>query len=431
MGPESFLPEDLAGWLRYIEAQHPKSISMGLDRVAAVKERMGLDPQFPIIIVGGTNGKGSTCAMLENIYHHAGYRVAGYSSPHILRYNERVRVGLEELDDETLTAAFAAVEAARQDVQLTYFEYGTLAAMWCFMRQKVELAVMEVGLGGRLDAVNVFEPDCAVVTTIDIDHIEFLGNSRESIGFEKAGIFRKHVPAICGDLSPPQSLVEHARNIGAGLQLRNRDFELDRHADYWDFKGAMLMHDLPLPALSGEFQLDNAACALAAIEAMQGRLPVNRSAIEAGLKSVSLTGRFQVVARQPQILLDVTHNPHAAHALAGNLRRTRAKGKTIAVFAMLADKDIAGVIAALKSEIDSWYLSSVDHVRSAGVSQLVEIFNKINADASLACFESLSAAFHQACLDAGKNDRIIVFGSFFTVAEVMHVLPAPITHRSS
>lgn len=431
MAPKSPLPEDLAGWLRYIEAQHPKSISMGLDRVSTVKERMGLDPQFPIIIVGGTNGKGSTCAMLENIYHQVGYRVAGYSSPHILRYNERVRVNLEELDDETLTAAFAAVEAARRDVQLTYFEYGTLAAMWCFMRQKVELAVMEVGLGGRLDAVNVFEPDCAVVTTVDIDHIEFLGNSRESIGFEKAGIFRKHVPAICGDLSPPQSLVEHANNIGADLQLRNRDFKLDRHADRWDFKGAALMHDLPLPALRGEFQLDNAACALAAIEAMQGRLPVNRSAIEAGLKSVSLAGRFQVVAQHPQILLDVTHNPHAAHALAENLRRTRPEGKTIAVFAMLADKDIAGVIAALKSEIDSWYLSSVDHVRSASVSQLVETFNQINADASLACFESLSAAFRRACLDAGKNDRIIVFGSFFTVAEVMHVLPVPITHRST
>jgi len=431
VGPESSLPEDLAGWLRYIEAQHPKSISMGLDRVAAVKERMGLDPQFPIIIVGGTNGKGSTCAMLENIYHHAGYRVAGYSSPHILRYNERVRVNLEELNDETLAAAFAAVEAARQNLQLTYFEYGTLAAMWCFMRQKVELAVMEVGLGGRLDAVNVFEPDCAVVTTIDIDHIEFLGNSRESIGFEKAGIFRKHVPAICGDLTPPQSLVEHAKSIGADLQLRNRDFKLDQHADRWDFKGAALMHDLPLPALRGEFQLDNAACALAAIEAIQGRLPVNRSAIEAGLKSVSLAGRFQVVAQHPQILLDVTHNPHAAHALAENLHQTKTEGKTIAVFAMLADKDIAGVITALETEIDSWYLSSVDHVRSASVSQLLEIFNQINADTNLACFESLPAAFRQACLDAGKNDRIIMFGSFFTVAEVMHVLPAPITHRSS
>lgn len=424
-------PEDLAGWLRYIEAQHPKSISLGLDRVASVKERMGLDPRFPIIIIGGTNGKGSTCAMLENIYHQAGYRVACYSSPHILRYNERVRVNLEELDDKTLAAAFAAVEAARQDMQLTYFEYGTLAAMWCFMRQQVELAVMEVGLGGRLDAVNVFEPDCAVVTTVDIDHIEFLGNSRESIGFEKAGIFRKHVPAICGDLSPPQSLVEHARVIGADLQLRNRDFKLERHGDRWDFKGAALMKDLPLPALSGEFQLDNAACALATIVAMQDRLPVSMAAIETGLKSVSLAGRFQIVAQHPQILLDVTHNPHAACALAENLRQTRPKGKTIAVFAMLADKDVARVIAALTPEIDSWYLSSVDHARSASTSQLVETFNKISVDASWECFESLIDAFRQACLDAGKNDRIIVFGSFFTVAEVMHVLPAPITRRSS
>jgi len=303
--------------------------------------------------------------------------------------------------------------------------------MWCFMRQQVEVAVMEVGLGGRLDAVNVFDPDCAVVTAVDIDHIEFLGNSRESIGFEKAGIFRKHVPAICGDFSPPQSLVEHARVIGADLQLRNRDFKLERHGDCWDFKGAALMKDLPLPALSGEFQLDNAACALAAVEVMQDKLPVSVTAIEAGLKSVSLAGRFQIVAQYPEILLDVTHNPHAACALAENLRQTRSEGKTIAVFAMLADKDIAGVISALTSEIDGWYLSSVDHVRSASTSQLVETFNKINIDASRKCFESLADAFRQACLDAGKNDRIIVFGSFFTVAEVMHVLAAPITHRSS
>jgi dihydrofolate synthase/folylpolyglutamate synthase len=427
---ELSLPEDLAGWLRYIEAQHPKSISMGLDRVASVKERMGLDPQFPIIMVGGTNGKGSTCAMLENIYHQAGYRVASYSSPHILRYNERVRVNLKELDDEMLVAAFAAVEMARQDVQLTYFEFGTLAAMWCFMRQQVDLAVMEVGLGGRLDAVNVFEPDCAVVTTVDIDHIEFLGDSRESIGFEKAGIFRKGVSAICGDLSPPQTLVKHARVIGAELQLRDRDFKLEQHGDRWDFDGAALMLDLPLPALSGQFQLDNAACALAVIEAMQRQLPVGRSAIETGLMSASLAGRFQTVARHPQILLDVTHNPHAAHALAENLRRTKQQGKTIAVFAMLADKDIAGVIAALASEIDSWYLSPVDHVRSASASQLVEAFNKVNMVARLACFENLADAFRQACMDAGKNDRIIVFGSFFTVAEVMRVLPAAITHKS-
>jgi dihydrofolate synthase/folylpolyglutamate synthase len=427
---ELSLPEDLAGWLRYIEAQHPKSISMGLDRVASVKERMGLDPQFPIIMVGGTNGKGSTCAMLENIYHQAGYRVASYSSPHILRYNERVRVNLKELDDEMLVAAFAAVEMARQDVQLTYFEFGTLAAMWCFMRQQVDLAVMEVGLGGRLDAVNVFEPGCAVVTTVDIDHIEFLGDSRESIGFEKAGIFRKGVSAICGDLSPPQTLVKHARVIGAELQLRDRDFKLEQHGDRWDFDGAALMLDLPLPTLSGQFQLDNAACALAAIEAMQRQLPVGRSAIETGLMSASLAGRFQTVARHPQILLDVTHNPHAAHALAENLRRTKQQGKTIAVFAMLADKDIAGVIAALASEIDSWYLSPVDHVRSASASQLVEAFNKVNMVARLACFENLADAFRQACMDAGKNDRIIVFGSFFTVAEVMRVLPAAITHKS-
>ena len=424
MGPENSLPQNLAGWLRYIEALHPKSIAMGLERVAVVKQRLGLTPRFPIIIVGGTNGKGSTCAMLEQIYRQAGYRVAGYSSPHLIRYNERVRIDGAELDDDTLAAAFAAVEAARREVPLTYFEFGTLAAMWCFMQRTVDLAVMEVGLGGRLDAVNVFEPDCAVVTAVDIDHIEFLGNSRDSIGLEKAGIFRAGVPAICGDCNPPQTLLQHAMTIGADLRLRERDFRLIRHGDRWDFEGASRLPELPLPALRGEFQLDNAASALAAVEAMQARLPVDRDAIESGLRSVRLAGRFQTVSLHPQILLDVTHNPHAAHALVDNLRQSKPAGKTLAVFAMLADKDIAGVVTALLPEIDRWYLSSVDHARSASVPEMLEIFNEISAVGPYAGFESLPAAFRQACLDAGKNDRIIVFGSFFTVAEVMQELPA-------
>ncbi|HEY8355547.1 MAG TPA: bifunctional tetrahydrofolate synthase/dihydrofolate synthase [Methylophilaceae bacterium] len=430
MNPESPLPQDLAGWLRHIEAQHPKSISMGLERVAEVRRRLGLEPRFPVIIVGGTNGKGSTCAMLECIYRHAGYRVAGYSSPHLIRYNERVRINGQELDDAALVAAFAAVEAARQDILLTYFEYGTLAAMWCFVQQGVDLAVLEVGLGGRLDAVNVFEPDCAVVTAVDIDHIEFLGSSRAEIGLEKAGIFRAGVPAVCGDRNPPETLMRHAADIGADLRLRDLHFRPVLHNDGWDFEGAARWPALPFPALRGEFQLDNASCALATIEAMQERLPVQREAIESGLRSVHLAGRFQTVSSQPQILLDVAHNPHAAHALAHNLRHSKPAGKTLGVLGMLADKDIAGVISVMRSEIDRWYLSSVDHMRSASTTALLDVFRGINVTEPYAGYENLAAALRQACLDAGKNDRIIAFGSFFTVAEIMQALPATVASVS-
>jgi dihydrofolate synthase/folylpolyglutamate synthase len=328
-------------------------------------------------------------------------------------------------------SAFHAVEQARQEVQLTYFEFGTLAAMWCLMQQKVEIGILEVGLGGRLDAVNVFEPDCTIVTTIDIDHIDFLGNSRDSIGFEKAGIFRKNVPAICGDKSPPATLMDHAMGIGTDIRLLGRDFHVSLHEDTWDFTGTMTMDKLPFPALVGEFQLDNAACALAAIEAMQDILPVRKTEIVAGLKSVRLAGRFQSVGTHPAIILDVTHNPHAALALAENLYQSKIQGKTIAVFAMLADKDVAGVIAALVPQIDAWYLSSVEHARGASTAQLLEIFNKNAVKERVSSFDNLAAAFQQACLDASKNDRIIVFGSFFTVAEIMRVLPMSTINSSS
>jgi dihydrofolate synthase/folylpolyglutamate synthase len=424
VNPEAPLPSDLAGWLHYIEALHPKSISMGLERVAEVKQRLGLEPDFPIIVVGGTNGKGSTCAMLEQIYRASGYSVASYSSPHLIRYNERVRINGQELCDDALTEAFIAVDAVRQDVPLTYFEYGTLAAMWCFVRKSVDLAILEVGLGGRLDAVNVFEPDCAIVTAIDIDHTEFLGSSREEIGFEKAGIFRAGKPAICGDTRPPDTMVQYAALVGADLRLSGQHFRARSHGGRWSFIGESQWDKLPLPALKGGFQLDNAACALAAIEAMQHRLPVDRNAVENGLCSVQLAGRFQLISEQPQIFLDVAHNPHAAHALAHNLKDTRSSGRTLAVLGMLADKDIEGVISIMAPEIDCWYLSSVEHIRSASVERLLQALNKVAVIEPYSAYENLTIALHQACLDAGKNDRIIVFGSFFTVAEIMQALPA-------
>jgi len=285
---------ELNDWLAFIEAVHPKDIEMGLARVNQVKQRLNLQTTFPIITVAGTNGKGSTCAMLEHIYQAAGYRVATYSSPHLLRYNERIRVGAVEISDVDLISAFKAVEAARREIKLTYFEYGTLAAMWHFCATQVDIAILEVGLGGRLDAVNVFEPNCAIVTSVDLDHMEFLGDTRELIGAEKAGIFRKNIPAICGELSPPQSLIDYAEKIGAILSVVQRDFSFESLQNHWRYFGdGVELDHIPFPALIGDFQLYNASCVMKAIESLKEVLPVNQDAIEKGLLSVRLHGRYQ------------------------------------------------------------------------------------------------------------------------------------------
>lgn len=423
------LPVDLAGWLRYIEAQHPKSIAMGLDRVDAVRQRLKLDPDFPVITVAGTNGKGSTCAMLERIYHEAGYRVGCYSSPHLLRYNERVHIDINEVSDESLCAAFLAVEMAREDALLTYFEFGTLAAMWHFMQSGIDVAIMEVGLGGRLDAVNVFEPSCCIVTSIDLDHMDFLGNSREAIGYEKSGIFRRGVSAICGDMNPPESLLNRATEIGADLKLIQREFLIAADGDSWTYlEGETAIEKLPLPALVGNFQLGNAACAIAAVNTLQAQLPVTQAHMAAGLRAVRLAGRFQRLSDNSQVILDVAHNPHAALVLAKNLLQSPCAGRTIAVFSMLADKDVEGVVAATASQIDVWYVAGIDNIRGATASQLVRAIHLQDADSDVLTFEDIASAYRQAFLDAGKNDRIIVFGSFFTVADVMRVLAS--IHRN-
>lgn len=401
---------------------------MGLERVNEVKRRMALDPPFPVITVGGTNGKGSTCAMLERIYHSAGYRTGCYTSPHFLRYNERVRIACREIDDQRLVQAFAAVEQARlagEPVALTYFEFGTLAAMWLFMQTEIDVLVLEVGLGGRLDAVNVFEPACAIVTSVDLDHMDFLGNSRESIGYEKAGIYRPGVPAICGDLEPPASLLAYAGEIEARLLRNGRDFRFVAEGEHWSYLGiAAQIDDLPMPALTGDFQRQNAACVLAAVEVMQIRLPVATQYLAAGLHEVRLAGRFQRTMSRPEVILDVAHNPQAAHALAENLRQSPCNGRTLAVFAMLADKDIEGVIEAVMAEIDAWYIAGISNARGAQAQQTAALIRQQARISAILSFSDVAAAYRQACLDASENDRIIVFGSFYTVAAVMPLLPA-------
>jgi dihydrofolate synthase/folylpolyglutamate synthase len=409
---------DLASWLAYLERLHPKAIAMGLERVNQVRQRLKLSPDFPIITVAGTNGKGSTCAMLESILGCAGYRVASYSSPHLLHYNERVRVAGRNATDTDLCLAFAAVEAARGDTVLTYFEFGTLAAMWHFIQSEVDMAVLEVGLGGRLDAVNAFSPDCALITCIDIDHVEYLGNTRDSIGFEKAGIFRAGIPAICGDADPPRSVPGYARSIKADYLQIGVDFGFDEFEKTWDFWGqSARIASLPKPLLAGSFQLGNAACAVEALRALA--LDVGAQEIRDGLQQATLQARFQKICESPDIIVDVAHNPHAAHSLAQNLSDAPVSGRTIAVFAMLADKDMAGVVGMMQQEIDIWHVAGIQQGRGAGHDQLAQIVSAVLPQASVHSFATVTEAYKQACRSAGENDRIIVFGSFYTVADVL------------
>ena len=337
-------------------------------------------------------------------------------------------MNLQDISDEDLCAAFTAVEAARGDVALTYFEMGTLAAMWHFCHQQLDIAVLEIGLGGRLDAVNVFEPNCAIVTNIDLDHMEFLGDTREQIGFEKAGVFRANKLAICGDENPPNSLVQYAKKIGADLQLIQRDFQVKKTKYGWQYLAENLQLDLPNLGLVGDFQLNNAACVVRAVLYLNDILPVItpehpdaslQTNIHAALRAVHLIGRFQQLQSNPHIITDVAHNPHAAKSLAQNLKSIPCAGKTLAVFAMLADKDIAGVIDAIQDEIDVWYLADIHSLRGAKAVILKNVLIKSGNKKPINMFDGVAAALAAACMDAHKNDRIIIFGSFYTVADAM------------
>lgn len=411
---------DLPGWLSYLESLHPKTIDLGLERVLAVKQRMGLAPTFGIVTVGGTNGKGSTCAMLESILRAGGYRTGLYTSPHLLRYNERVRLNGAEAGDAALCAAFAAVEAGRGEISLTYFEFATLAAIWLFIRAQPDVVILEVGLGGRLDAVNAFAADCAIVTSVDIDHTDYLGETREAIGFEKAGIFRAGRAAIYAENNPPQSVVQHAAQIGARLLQIGKDFGCRADPGQWAFLGqAERLNGLPYPALRGAYQLANASAALAALEQIRERLPLTRNDIRRGLLEVVLPGRFQVLPGRPQVILDVAHNPHAAQALAGNLKNLAPAGKTIAVFAMLRDKDIAGVVQHLREAVDIWLLAGIDQPRGASGDELLAVLETEGLAGRAEVFGDVAAAYRHACDMAGEDDRIAAFGSFYTVADVL------------
>jgi len=414
---------NLTDWLGYIESIHPSTIDLTLERTRIVIERLNLDISFPILTVGGTNGKGSTCSILESIYKEAGYKVACYTSPHFLNFNERIKIQTLAVSDEVICEAFSRIESAREGVTLTYFEYGTIAAMIIFSEAHVDVAILEVGLGGRLDAVNVFDADCAIVTTVDLDHMDYLGHTREAIGFEKAGIYRTEKTSICGDFDPPQSLIKHAELIHADLKIIGKDFGYEAHHDSFDFLiDSNFVMNLPLPKLQGDFQLANATNALMAVKAMEDKLPLTEISIQKGITLTLLPGRFQEVKKMPSLILDVAHNPQAARSLSHNLKTHVVPGKTIAVFSILKDKDIFGVINELNLDIDDWFIAEIQNERAASIENISNTIQKINPSAHIEAFKNIQEAYQFASKEVTRNDRIIVFGSFFTVADIMKII---------
>ena len=424
----------LTDWLAHCEQLHPKAIDMGLARVKAVADRMALNLGCPVITVAGTNGKGSTCAMLESILRQAGYRTGVFTSPHLVRFEERLRLLGETVEAAELVAAFERVEKARafneSEISLTYFEFSTLAILDVMARSNLDVAILEVGLGGRLDAVNIIDADCAVITSIDLDHMELLGNTREAIGFEKAGIMRAGRPVVVSDPMPPQSVLDRAQELGADLWRFGVDFNLSGQSQserqQWSWaassaRGGRRYAGLAYPALRGANQLVNAAGVLAALTAVRDRLPVTAQAVRNGLAFVELPGRFQIIPGQPQLVLDVAHNPHSVAALAANLDAMGFFPTTHAVFGAMADKDVASMLASVNPLIDKWYFTDLPTPRAAVAAGLQAQWQAQNSrqDVTSASFKTPVLALQAAIEAADPADRIVVFGSFYTVGGVL------------
>ena len=414
---------NLKQWLNYLEQLHPSEIEMGLARVQEVAQRLRL-PRLAqkIVTVTGTNGKGSTCALLASLTAGQGLRVGVYSSPHLLRYNERVRINGQEVSEAQLCVAFTAVEAARADISLTYFEMGTLAAFWLFAQSALDLVILEVGLGGRLDAVNIVDADVAVVTSIGIDHKDWLGDTRDSVAFEKSGIFRPELPAVCGDLDPPEQLLTRAALLKTPLVLRGRDFDLASSEHAWHWRGldgqgnGVHLHDIPLLSLP----VENAAVALQ-VYALLG-LPWQPQVMIDSLCRATMQGRLQNVAVQWQgrslnLLLDVAHNPHAAHYLATRLAAQPIKGRRLAVLGVLDDKDLSGVLDCMQTQIGNWAVAALPTPRSCRVESLHSALQA--RQAVVASYENIAQAIEAQCSQATADDQIVIFGSFYTVAQAL------------
>jgi dihydrofolate synthase / folylpolyglutamate synthase len=417
-------PKTLDEWLAYCAAMHPSEIDLSLERVVEVRARLGISFSAPVVTVAGTNGKGSTCAMLESIAVQAGYRVGLYAKPHLVHFEERCRIGGRMVDAQALLPHFEAVEAARGEITLSIFEFTTLAIARLLAQAELDLVILEVGLGGRFDAVNAFDTDCAIITSIDIDHVEYLGPDRESIGREKAGILRAGKPAIVSDPAPPRSVVEAAQRVGADLWLSGRDFHVTGDRQQWNWVGReRRFNGLAYPALRGANQLLNAAGVLAAFEALREHLPISAQAVRSGLALVELPGRFQVIAGQPVIVLDVAHNPHAVAALAHNLDQMGFHPRTHAVFGAMRDKDIPTILERMTPLVDHWHFTDLPVQRAASADELAAAHAQVKAKppgpVTVGRHAGPGAALRAALEAADPADRIVVFGSFYTVGGVL------------
>jgi len=424
----------LNDWLTWLEILHPDPVKLGLERMDVVARALNITLPCVKIVVGGTNGKGSTCAMLEAMLRAAGYRVGLYTSPHLVRFNERIRIDGQALDDASIVAQFQRINSARASianpVSLSYFEFATLAALLAFEQAEVDVAILEVGLGGRLDAVNWVSADCSIVTSVDVDHVKWLGPTRETAGVEKAHIFRPGKSAICADPQPPQSLLDYAGKIGADLWRFGRDFNYSGDKQQWAYGGrTQRRRALAYPVLRGANQLLNASAALAALEALQPLLAVPQQAVRQGLMQAQLNGRFQILPGRPSVVLDVAHNPHAAAVLAQNLGQMGYHAYTFAVVGMMHDKDIAASLRPLIPLVDHWHCTSLPEARGASAAQLADTIQTL-LSARKADDEAVTITQHadpvQAFLaaqkQAGQSDRILAFGSFSTVGAVLHHL---------
>jgi dihydrofolate synthase/folylpolyglutamate synthase len=412
----------LADWLAWQETLHPKSIDLGLFRVKKVYDRLGRRGERPFTItIGGTNGKGSCVAMLDTILRRQGYRVGTYTSPHLLRYNERIRIDGEPVGDDRICNAFERIERVREDTTLSFFEFGTLAALDIFAAADLDVQVLEVGLGGRLDAVNIIDANAALIASIDLDHQDWLGDTRTAIGLEKAGIFRPGRPAVIGDIDVPAAVVRYAEEHGVPISCSGRDFTYEALGDGgWNWMGrSARLTDLPFPALQGDHQLMNASAVLEILHRIENDVPVSTASIRDGLKNVTLAGRFQYIPGSVPVLLDVAHNPQAVKVLADYLR-SRFEGKTIhAVFAVMRDKDVSGIVSNIKDLVQDWYLAPLKMSRAATADQLLTVFDTFGVSAVRSGFADAAAAFDAAKRNAATDHLVLVFGSFFLVSEYL------------
>ena len=439
------MKRSLSKWLEWQETLHLSEIDLGLERIGKVAKKLKLlTPSVPIITLAGTNGKGSSVALLESILRAQGYKTGAYTSPHLLRYNERIAINNIPASDNQIINAFEQIDDAREEISLTYFEFGTLAAMLCFIEQKVDVIILEVGLGGRLDASNLWDASLAIITGIAIDHVAWLGNDREKIGIEKSGIMRKNQPVISGDPNPPDSIKAEAQRIGATLYQFGKAFSYEKSDNnQWQWKGWEASWNnqhsitLPLPALQGGFQLNNAANVIAGLHAIKALLPVSHSALEEGLKTVTLSGRMQVLKKNPEWLLDVAHNPQSAEQLAEYLNKNPVTGETHAIFSMLGDKDIKKVINLMDEHIDTWHITKLEGSRGLETSEINALLsNTLNTptntpventtnnqsfNTSISHYPNFDAICKQLKKIAKNEDRVVAFGSFLVVSAVMEV----------